>query len=288
MASYRFCRSDDVPLLVDAYNACFRPPGGAEPIDRERFKWWIRVLELWTSSCMVATEGDRLIGVVLAAKRENAGENCVLAVGVHPDFRGLGHGRHMVTSLGQKLAILGPPRILVEVPADNERFRTFLGHCGYEDRESFTDYVLERTTAASAVPAEMVATISLEELAEARFPERGAELPWGRTRDSIARRQEYFESVRAVALAGADRFEAALLVDESTPDKREILAIYYADEDAGPALTGGLLRHYASLADTPLHWERVHESECSAQQAVDWGFRSAANTVRMATTAIPA
>ena len=68
MASYRFCRSDDIPLLVDAYNACFRPPGKVDPIDRDRFKWWIRVLELWTSSCMVATEGGQLIGVVLAAK----------------------------------------------------------------------------------------------------------------------------------------------------------------------------------------------------------------------------
>ena len=35
MASYRFCRSDDVPLLVQAYNECFRPPDGADPVDRE-------------------------------------------------------------------------------------------------------------------------------------------------------------------------------------------------------------------------------------------------------------
>ncbi len=288
MASYRFCRSDDVPLLVDAYNACFRPPGEVEPIDRERFKWWIRVLELWTSSCMVATEGERLIGVVLAAKREDAGENCLLAVGVHPDFRHLGHGRHMVTSLCQKLAILGPRKIVAEVPANAERFRTFLAHCDYTEGETFTDYVLEPPFAASKVPDDMVAEISLDELGEAGFPQRDVTLPWGRTPDSIARRQEYFESVRVLALAGVDRFEAALVVDESISNKREILAIHYAHATGGPALTRGLLRHYASLADTPLHWGRVHESECGAEQAVTWGFRPAGNIVRMETTAIPA
>ena len=286
MASYRFCRSDDVPLLVQAYNECFHPPGGAEAVDRERFKWWIRVLELWTSSCMVATEGSQLVGVLLAAKRET--ENCVLAVGVHPDFRHRGHGRHLVTSLGQKLAILGPPRILAEVPADNERFRTFLGYCDYTEGETLTDYTLEPPFAASTVPPEVIAEIGLDELATAGFPDRAVDLPWGRRPRSIDRRQEYFASVRALALAGVERFEAALVVDEADPATRRILAIHFVDETRGPALAGGLLRHYASLATTNVVWDRVHESECTAKQAADWGLRPGASTLRFETTAIPA
>ncbi|MEE8412832.1 MAG: GNAT family N-acetyltransferase [Acidobacteriota bacterium] len=283
MASYRFCRSDDVPLLMQAYNECFRPPGGAAPVDRNRFKWWIRALELWTSSCLVATEGSRLIGVLLAAKRET--ESCVLAVGVHPDFRHHGHGRHIVTSLGQKLAILGPRRMLAEVPADNERFRVFLGHCDYTERKTSTDYALEPPFAASTVPPEMIAEIGLDELAAAGFPDGTADLPWGRQLRSIARRQEYFDSVRVFALAGVDRFEAALVVDEFDPATRRILAIRYADEERGPALAGGLLRHYASLATTPVVWERVHESECTADRAAGWGFLPGATTLHLETTA---
>jgi len=286
VASYRFCRSDDVPLLVQAYNECFHPPGGVEPIDRDRFKWWIRALELWTSSCLVATEGSQLIGVLLAAKRET--ENCLLAVGIHPDFRHLGHGRHMVTSLGQKLAILGPPRILAEVPANNERFRTFLGHCDYTERDTATDYVLEPPFAASTVPAEMTAEIGLDELATAGFPDRVVDLPWGRRPRSIARRQEYFGSVRVLALAGVDRFEAALVVDESDPAARRILAIHYVNEDRGPTLAGGLLRHYASLENTPVVWERVHKSECESRLATGWGLRPVASTFCFETTALPA
>jgi len=286
MASYRFCRSDDVPLLVQAYNECFRPPGGAEPLARDRFKWWIRALELWTSSCLVATEGSQLIGVLLAAKRET--ENCVLAVGVHPDFRHRGHGRHIVTSLAQKLAILGPPRILAEVPADNERFRTFLGHCDYTERETLIDYALEPPFAASTVPSGMIAEIGLDELAAAGFPDRATELPWGRQPRSIARRQEYFASVRVLALAGVDRFEAALVVDELDPATRRILAIRFADSDRGPAWAGGLLRHYASLATTRVVWARVHESECAAKRAAGWGLLSGTKTIRFETKAVPA
>jgi len=286
VASYRFCRSDDVPLLIQATNECFRPPGGAEPIDRERFKWWIRALELWTSSCMVATEGSQLIGVLLAAKRET--ESCLLAVGVHPDFRHLGHGRHLVTSLSQKLAILGPPHILAEVPADNKRFRTFLGHCDYKERETLTDYILEPPFDVSTVPPDMIAEIGLDELAAAGFPDRAVDLTWGRRPRSIARRQEYFASVRVVALAGVERFEAAIVVDEVDPATRRLLAIHYMDETRGPALAGRLLRHFASLAGTPVAWERVHESECTAKRAADWGLVPGASTLRFETTAIPA
>ena len=286
MASYRFCRSDDVPLLVQAYNECFRPPGGAAPVDRDGFKWWIRALELWTSSCLVATEGDKLIGVLLAAKRET--ENCVLAVGVHPDYRHLGHGRHIVTSISQKLAILGPPRIFAEVPAANERFLTFLGHCDYETTERFTDHHLEPPFAASTIPEGLVAEIDLDELGRAGFPANEATLPWGRCERSITRRQEYFASVRVLALAGAERFEAALVVDERDPARRQLLALRHHGEERGAALAAGLLRHYAAQGTTPLSWERVHESECSPEQAASWGFAPGETTVRCETTALPA
>ena len=286
MASYRFCRSDDVPLLVQAYNECFRPPGGTEPIDRDDFKWWIRALELWTSSCMVATEGSQLIGVLLAAKRET--ENCILAVGVHPDFRHLGHGRHMVTSLSQKLAILGPPRILAEIPAKHERFRAFLAHCQYTEGVTLTDYVLEPPFAASTIPLGMMAEIGLDELSAAGFPDRSVQACWGRQTRSIARRQEYFSSIRVRAVAGVDRFEAAVVADERDPGTRRILAIHHADEERSVRLAGGLLGHYAAEADTPVLWERVHESECAVAQASGWGLTPAAATVRLETTALPA
>ena len=286
MASYRFCRSDDVPLLVQAYNECYHPPGGAGSVDRNGFKWWIRALELWTSSCMVATEGKQLIGVLLAAKRES--ESCVLAVGVHPDFRHLGHGRHIVASLSQKLAILGPPRILAEVPAENERFREFLEYCDYRPRLCYTDYTIEPSEAGSTLPAQVIAEIGLDELTAAGFPAAMTDLPWCRQPRSIARRQEYFGSVCVLAFAGADRFEAALVVDEIDPAMRRILAIHHTGDERSIGLAGRLIQHYASTAGTPVVWERVHDNECPETRAADWHLTPGPKTVLLETTAIPA
>ena len=54
------------------------------------------------------------VGVLLGAKRPR--RRWSTASRVHPEHRRRGHGRHLLTSLGPKLAILGPPRIVAEVP----------------------------------------------------------------------------------------------------------------------------------------------------------------------------
>ena len=54
------------------------------------------------------------IGVLIGAKR--ASGTLIHEIAVHPDHRRQGHGRHLLTSLGSKLSILGPPRIVAEIP----------------------------------------------------------------------------------------------------------------------------------------------------------------------------
>ena len=78
------------------------------------FKRSIRDLQVWCSSCMVAFSGSDPIGVLIGAKRPSG--TLIHKIAVHPDHRRQGHGRHLLTSLGSKLAILGPPRIIAEVP----------------------------------------------------------------------------------------------------------------------------------------------------------------------------
>ena len=48
MASYRFCRTDDVALLVAAYNRCYRPHFPDEPeLTVDAFRLLIRERNLW-------------------------------------------------------------------------------------------------------------------------------------------------------------------------------------------------------------------------------------------------
>src|SRR5258708_9570607 len=104
------------------------------------FKRSIRDLQVWCSSCLVACSGSGRIGVLIGAKRPSG--TLVHKIAVHPDHRRQGHGRHLLESLGSKLAILGPPRMIAEVP------ETFVAGCGlfsasgYAQEALLTDYVL--------------------------------------------------------------------------------------------------------------------------------------------------
>ena len=115
MSAYRFCRTDDIGVLVEALNRCWAPYfPGEPPMTPVAFKRSIRDLQVWCSSCMVAFEGSDSIGVLIGAKRASA--TLVHRIAVHPDHRREGHGPHLLTSLSSKLAILGPSRIVAEVP----------------------------------------------------------------------------------------------------------------------------------------------------------------------------
>src|SRR3954466_13885694 len=141
MAAYRFCRTDDIGLLVDALNRCWAPYFPAEPaMTAAAFKRSIRDLQVWCSSCMVAFSGGDPIGVLIGAKRPSG--TLVHTIAVHPDHLRQGHGRHLLASLGSKLAILGPPRIVVEVPETLEPARELFTAAGYVQEAVLTDYVL--------------------------------------------------------------------------------------------------------------------------------------------------
>ena len=90
---------------------------------------------------MVAFSGSDPIGVLIGAKRP-AG-TLVHKIAVHPDHRRQGHGRHLLTSLGSKLAILGPPRIIAEVPDTFASASGLLSASGFVQEAFLTDYVLQ-------------------------------------------------------------------------------------------------------------------------------------------------
>jgi ribosomal protein S18 acetylase RimI-like enzyme len=90
-------------------NRCWSPYFPDEPlVTPAAFKRSIRDLQVWCSSCMVAFSGSDPIGVLIGAKRPSG--TLIQKIAVHPDHRRQGQGRHLLASLGSKLAILGPPR----------------------------------------------------------------------------------------------------------------------------------------------------------------------------------
>ena len=130
MVAYRFCRPDDIPLLVSAVNRCYDAHfPGAPPLTVEAFRREMREAHLWPSNCMIATAGDEPVAVVVGTKQPD--EVRVSRIGVAREHQRQGHGRHLLDSLGSKLAVLGPPRLVAEVPADLENALAFFAALGW-------------------------------------------------------------------------------------------------------------------------------------------------------------
>lgn len=135
MVAYRFCRPDDIPLLVLAVNRCYDAHfPAAPPLTVEGFRREMREAGLWPSNCMVATSGDEPVAVVLGTKEPR--EVNVRRIGVAPGHERRGHGRHLLESLGNKLAVLGPPRLVADVPARLGGALAFFAALGWREEAS--------------------------------------------------------------------------------------------------------------------------------------------------------
>lgn len=285
MASYRFCRSDDVPLLVEAYNACYRVHFPELPeMTVDAFKRLIRELNLWTSSCMVASVAGRAVGVMLAAKRDGIA-NWIHSVGVHPDHQRQGHGRHLMTSLSQKLAILGPRRMLLELPADAAVARRFVEACGYREDVRYADF-----TRAAGTPGEIpeiVIPTTLDELVQSDAIDLKAQRCWERTPESLL---NLGERLQGLAIASGERIEAYVLFDdEAEPQQRRIMA--FEAKPAEPVRAERMLTLLfdacGSATDRALYLPRIAETEIDFDRLARLGFEHSSRTLGYVSEAHP-
>ena len=214
MSGYRFCRTDDIGLLVDAVNRCWCPHfPDEEPMSPAAFKRSIRDLQVWCSSCMVAFSGSDTVGVLIGAKRPSG--TLIHRIAVHPDHVRQGHGRHLLDSLGSKLAILGPPRITAEVP---ERFAAASGlfsASGYAQETLLTDYVWREDGEAEVpkVDGTFVIPVTVDDLAaNGLLEEAHPQVCWERSVETLTARKE---EIAGLAVAPDERIEAYLLYVEA-------------------------------------------------------------------------
>ncbi len=221
MPSYRFCRTDDIPFLAAALNACYGVHfPDQEELSTDDFKREIRELNVWSSSCMVASADGDPIGVVTGAKRER--ETFIHRIGVHPAFQRRGHARHLLESLGQKLSVLGPPRMVTELPDDLPAVRDLFEAVGYEAEQRFADFVLPKPLAPVRALGE-VSRASLDDLLRCEALDPSVSRSWERTLETLQNRKD---QIRGLAIASDARVEAyALYRDLPRHGRREIVAL---------------------------------------------------------------
>ena len=270
MSAYRFCRTDDIDLLVDALNRCWAPYFADEPaMTPAAFKRSIRDLQVWCSSCMVAFAGSDPIGVLIGAKRPAA--TLVHRIAVHPDHLRQGHGLHLLTSLGSKLAILGPPRIVAEVPEPLAHASDLFRASGYVQETVLTDYELQIGQNDAGTPRGFVIPVTIDELAaNGLLAENHPQTCWARSLETLTARKD---EVAGLAVATDEQIEAYVLYAKRDEDAdAEILSLRSLVEDGGARLNQ-LLSQLSSHGAGPWLFSKVHAAEISKELLEMLGFR---------------
>ncbi len=265
MPAYRFCRSDDIALLTDALNACYVVHfPDQEPLSTADFMREIRELNVWSSSCMVASADRDPIAVVTGAKRER--ETLIHRIGVHPDFLRQGHARHLLGSLSQKLAVLGPPRLVAEVPEDLPVVRSLFEAVGYRAEQRFADFTLAKPLAPPAATGE-VSPASLDDLLRYQALDPSLSRSWERALETLQNRKD---QIRGLAIASDTRVEACVLFrDLLQLGRREIVGLGGADVGV---LLEIVLRVACQAGSMAVTIPRISSEEISWDRLESMGF----------------
>jgi GNAT superfamily N-acetyltransferase len=275
LSAYRFCRTDDIALLVDALNRCWAPYFPDEPpMTPAAFKRSIRDLQVWCSSCMVAFADFDPIGVLIGAKRPSG--TLVHKIAVHPDHRRQGHGRHLLASLGSKLAILGPPRIVAEVPESLAAACGLFRACGYVEEAVLTDYVLERPALSERGDAArvegFVIPVTVDDLAANGLLEEGhSQTCWERSVETLTARKD---DITGLGVASDERIEAYVLYVTRAMEETEIVSLRSFIDDGGARLKQ-LLAQLRAQGMESFRFPKVHAAEISKEWLETLGFRPA-------------
>jgi hypothetical protein len=215
---------------------------------------------------MVAFSGSDPIGVLIGAKRPSG--TLVHRIAVHPDHARQGHGRHLLTSLGSKLAILGPPRIIAEVPETLAAACGLFSASGFVQEALLTDYVWERKGSdVTGISGGMVIPVSVDDLtANGLLGEADPQVCWERSVETLTARKH---EIAGLAVASDERLEACILYIEESQGTAEILALRSFVDDGWSRLAPLL----SQLGMATCRFPKVHPAEVSENCLDVLGFR---------------
>jgi GNAT superfamily N-acetyltransferase len=251
-------------VLVGALNRCWAPYfPGEPPMTEAAFKRSIRDLQVWCSSCMVAFSGSDPIGVLIGAKRPSG--TLVHKIAVHPDHQRQGHGRHLLTSLSSKLAILGPPRIVAEVPEGSDAACGLFAACGYVQDTVLTDYVVQTEQDSGRLGASrLVIPVTVDDLLANGLLDAPPQASWDRSVETLNARKD---EISGLGVASEERIEAYILYIKDGV----ILALQSFVDDGGARLKALVAR----IGRGTFTFPKVHPAECAEPSLAALGFRPA-------------
>jgi ribosomal protein S18 acetylase RimI-like enzyme len=285
MVAFRFCRPDDIPLICQAANECFRVhfPGMPE-MKGESLKEEIRELDVWISNAMVARQGEEPVGILMGTKRPD--EVLIHRIGVRPGYQRQGIGLHLLTSLSQKLAVLGPPRLVAEVPEETSGLLEFFGAAGYEPEGRLVDQV-RPFRPPKPLPEELIVPVTGEELEVAGLVKADPGASWRRDARSLHSQKEGLRGFGVASMEGYGAFVLARPCRDGGP-YLDLYAWGAPDEGNGELFLSFLLdtlqQHHP---DRALRVPREPENSAHGRSLEGLGFQRGTSYRRMSATAAP-
>jgi hypothetical protein len=185
----------------------------------------------------------------------------------------------MLTSLSAKLAILGPPTLLAEIPEDNTRARALFGACGWQEERTYADLTWASPAARPAPPG-LVVPVTVEDLGELALPQASAPRSWERSRGTLLNRRE---RLSALAIASGERLDASVIYSREDEDVA-LWSLSAAPGAGGGAALATLLGDLAHREAGRLVAPRLHADEVPID-LLSLGFTRGGRTVGLAATA---
>ena len=281
MPSYRFCRPDDIPYLARAINECFHVHfPHLQAMTVERYRAEMKDLDVWPSNSMVASSEAGPVAVLIGTKRTR--EVMISRVGVLPGHQRRGHGSHLLNSLSQTLAVLGPERLIAEVPRSLPGIGDFFVASDYRHETVYVDWQ-RPASAVEPVPEDWLLPTTVAELTDQELLEPGRDVAWERATETLVNRRDGLEGL---AIASAERLEAYLLFDR-VGDRADVLALGGRESEQRDLFLGLLLRAVASRTGTAVRIPKLAPDEVPSPVLESLGFVAGEVWDRYAATATP-
>jgi ribosomal protein S18 acetylase RimI-like enzyme len=250
MPSYRFCRPDDLGLIVRAINRCCRiHETGTPEMTEERLKAHMTLFAVRPGNCMVALERQQPVAAIISTRR-GAGA-WIQTLGCQPAFQRRGIASQLVEALVRKIAIQRTADITVDVPEDNDTALRFFQAVGFEERGRLV--TLEGEPNAPDDPTGVVIQAPAAELLDAYEAFHAFPACWERSADSLA---GYGELLQGCAYRENGATRGYLLHQDAT-----ILDLACAPDADAVRVSATLLNHLHATGTSPLTLPKVKTAD---------------------------
>ena len=270
MPSYRFCRPDDLTLIIRAINACYLMHYPDEPaMTEERLKEHMTLFQVRPGNCMVALERQQPVGVVVSTKRDYG--VWIQALGCQPAFQRRGIATQLLEALVRKIAIQRAPLVTVDVPTTNTPALRFFEAVHFTVRGRYVSYQ-GFLTATPGIPGSIEA-VPPPDLLAYYAPFHTTPACWERNAESLA---GYGTLPQGYAYYAQGTVQGYLIHWDNT-----ILDLALAPQADAEQVSAALLGRMHAAGCTHATLAKVPESESIGPVLARLGFTPAADYLLM-------